>query len=97
MFRFSAIARFEDGSTWSTANDPESLFAVSAESACRKFWWRLPAERRRLCLAITISAWVQGFKVPWDSYGGPDVEFSVSAGRLVMGRLAEHEGHFEEG
>ena len=71
MMRFTALARFADGSVKTTADDPDSLFAVDAASACRKWFWRLPEAERGRGVDVTVSAWPLTHRMAWEAYSGP--------------------------
>ena len=73
MMRFTALARFSDGSVKTTDNDPDSLFAVDAASACRKWFWRLSEAERGRCIEVTVSAWPLAHRMAWEAYSGPPV------------------------
>ena len=92
MMRFTALARFSDGSTRTTTDDPDSLFAVDAPSACRKWFWRLSEAERARCVEVAVSLWPLEHRMAWQAYGGPPVTRAVVCGGLVArlgaGRLA---------
>ena len=73
MMRFAALARFSDGSVKTTADDPDSLFAVGAASGCRKWFWRLSEAERARCVEVTVFAWPIEDRVAWEAYSGPPV------------------------
>ena len=56
IFRFTAKATFAEGSARTTADDPDSLFAVDPNSAARKWLYRLAEADRCRCIEITVSA-----------------------------------------
>ena len=83
MFRFTAQATFIDGSIKTTADDPDSLFAVDPDSAARKWFFRLSAAQRSRCVEIRVGAWILSHRVAWSAYSGPDVAWAVEQGHIV--------------